>query len=138
MKCKACIERVKDWQGSNPHCAFEVTTEFSQLNWNCATVSKIRMICHHASMNRNKVFPGVNFQQCGDQNYVTFNLHELYEHTFRNVIETPFTLWVSWYKNRGRTEAMWLLFGDRPPRQPTEEECLEIVKAYEHILKKES
>lgn len=136
MKCKACVERVKDWVGSDPKCAFETTSVFNEQNWNCATVSKIRKICYHASTSGTQVFPGVDFQRYGDQSYVTFNLHELYEHTFRNVIETPFALWVSWYKNRGRTEAMWLLFGDRPPRQPTEEECLAIAKAFEHILKK--
>jgi hypothetical protein len=39
-------------------------------------------------------------------------------------------LWVQWYKNRGRTQAMWLLFEEMPPRQPTEEECLLIVAHY--------
>lgn len=136
MKCKACEERVKDWEGSDPGCAFESSTEFSERNWNCATVSKIRKICYHVGFIAREPVPGIDFQRCGDQNYTTFNLHELYEHTFRNVIETPFALWVCWYKNRGRTEAMWLLFGDRPPRPPTEEECLAIAKAYEAIVVK--
>jgi len=135
MKCKACNERVKDWVGSDPKCAFEATSVFSEQNWNCATVSKIRMICYHASLNREKSLSGIDFQRCGDQNYTTFNLHELYNNASYNDIETPEALWVSWYKNRGRTEAMWLLFADSPPRSPTEEECLAIAKAYEHILK---
>jgi hypothetical protein len=137
MKCKACEERVKDWSGSDPVCGFE-TGVFSVENWNCATISKIREICYHASTCRDKLFPGIDFQQCGDQNYVTFNIHQLYDdNSFLDVL-TPLALWVSWYKNRGRTEAMWLLFEDSPPRLPTEEECLAIAKACEHIFKTES
>ena len=41
-------------------------------------------------------------------------------------------LWVSWYKDRGTTDAMWVLSSDRVPRAPTEEELLLI---YAHYIK---
>lgn len=40
------------------------------------------------------------------------------------------TLWVSWYKRRGRTDAMWLLNEKGEPTRPTEADCIAI--CYHH------
>lgn len=124
MKCKMCRERVKDWNGSDPVCAFD--GEFAG-NWNCATVNAIRDICYEGQPD----VPGVVYQYCDDQKYATINISD---------IETPdgsglgFALWVLWYKSRGGTDAMWLLDKYEPPRIPTEEECLLIIEHYKPLL----
>ena len=39
--CPACRNRVKDWDGDDPKCAF-VDGVFSGENWNCATMNALR------------------------------------------------------------------------------------------------
>ena len=39
--CPRCQQRVKDWQGSDPKCAFSDGV-FSPDNWNCATMNVLR------------------------------------------------------------------------------------------------
>jgi len=43
-------------------------------------------------------------------------------------------LWVSWYKSRGRTEAMWILDEDNEPRQPNFVELEAIIEHYASLL----
>jgi hypothetical protein len=43
MACKLCNERGKTWNGDDPVCAFE-NGVFSNDNWNCATMNKLRNI----------------------------------------------------------------------------------------------
>jgi hypothetical protein len=42
---------------------------------------------------------------------------------------------VSWYKQRGGTDALWILDSYNKPRKPTEEELLAIVKYYKNSKK---
>lgn len=115
MTCKACVTRGKTWVGSDPKCGFENST-FSPDNWNCATASLIRDV---AELEGNS---NVQHAICdSDERYSTINVSE---------INDAIALWVNWYKRRGRTRAMWLLFENTPPRQPTEEECLTIIEHY--------
>lgn len=39
--CRRCAERVKDWHGDDPKCAF-ITGVFDSGNWNCATMNALR------------------------------------------------------------------------------------------------
>lgn len=119
MICKACETRGKTWQGDDPRCAFE-TGSFGD-NWKCATVSLIRSVCYEGQ----KLQHGVDYQYCEDQKYATVKVSHI-----EDLPEGPLALWVSWYKNRGATDAMWLLFENKPPRVPTEQECLRIAQAY--------
>jgi len=116
MVCNACEGRGKTWEGDDPKCAFETDT-FDRNNWNCATVGLIRRICDESQR-------GVNYQQCEDQNYTTVTVNHI------EGLNGALALWVSWYKRRGRTDAMWLLFENDPPREPTEQECMLIAAAY--------
>lgn len=117
--CQACQQRGKTWQGEDPRCAFEGGA-FSADNWSCATAGLIRDLCYEG-----KTLPhGVAYQYCGDQKYATIKT----EHV--DGISGALALWVTWYKSRGTTDAMWLLFDDQPPRAPTEAECLLIAQAY--------
>ena len=43
-------------------------------------------------------------------------------------------LWVSWYKSRGRTEAMWILDEDNQPKEPNFNDLKAIIKHYSELL----
>lgn len=117
--CGACATRGKTWRGGNPRCAF--SGGLFDENWNCATVNMIRDICDE----RQKKLPsGVEYQYCEDQKYAIIKVDDL------DIAGSPLALWVSWYKNRGATDAMWLLHESAPPRRPKETECLKIIRAY--------
>ena len=119
VRCKACQDRVKKWNVSDSACAF-LTGEFAEENWNCATVNAVRDICYEGQELKN----GIDYQYCEDDKYATVKIDHI------EITGRPLALWVSWYKNRGCTQAMWLLFDKEPPRKPTEAECLAIVSAY--------
>ncbi len=117
MTCELCVERGKTWNGDDPTCAFE-NTHFSDTNWNCATVNKLRDIVYEGQ----KKFPvNVDYRYCEDQKYATIQIDDL------DGVDGALALWMTWYKSRGRTEGAWLLFSDRPPRLPTEKEIVSIV-----------
>jgi len=118
VMCKLCEKRGKTWNGSEPTCAFSRRC-FSD-NWNCATVNAVRDICYEGQELKN----GIDYQYCEDDKYATIKVDHV------ELDGSPLALWVSWYKNRGSTQAMWLLFDKFPPRMPTELECLAIVAAY--------
>lgn len=124
MPCQACITRGKTWQGSDPKCAFENAT-FSADNWNCATVSLIRNLATRADLYPSRVHHVV----CdSEEQYSAMDVSDV------KMLDDALTLWVQWYKNRGRTQAMWLLFEKDPPRQPTEAECILIATHFDTIL----
>lgn len=112
MTCKKCLERGKTWEGSDPRCAFPDGKPFERENWNCATVNAIRDLI--TDMEGAPVY-------CDDQYYQTIKTG--------HIEGLPLALWVSWYKRRGRTEAMWLLSEYDPPHLPTEKDCLAIIAA---------
>ncbi len=116
--CVACENRRQDWKGDKPKCAF--TSGVFGENWNCATVNMIRDICYEGQALKN----GVDYKYCDDNKYATIKVDDI------NINGRPLALWVSWYKNRGSTQAMWLLFDNNPPRPPTEKECLLIYDFY--------
>jgi len=104
MPCKMCIERGQTWNGSVPHCGFDAGT-FSRENWNCATINALRDIA------------GNTKQYDEDQYYA-----------FVRCAEFGDFLYLSWYKNRGRTEHMWIVTYDEAPRLPTEQDCLKAIE----------
>lgn len=113
MICKLCRERKQTWSGSKPICSFK-SGVFSPEGWNCATANIIRDV------------PKSEWEG-DDQRHALIDTSGLYE---SQEFEAR-ALWIGWYKNRGRTEAMWLLFDeDREPRRPTEAECLQVAEWY--------
>ena len=114
-QCNLCYESVKTWTGSDPVCAFG-DSEFCD-NWNCATVGRIRQIIWEGNYPQDK---RVDYRYCEDQKYVTLYIDDL------ELPDRPMCLWITWYKSRGTTDQMYLLFSDQPPRTPTENELLEI------------
>ena len=119
VSCAECVARGKTWKGSEPKCAFN-SGRFSE-NWNCATAGLIRDICDEG---QTLLPDGIDYAYCDDDKYATIKVDEI------EIEGGPLALWVSWYKNRGSTQAMWFLFDGVPPRVPTETECLLVAKFY--------
>ena len=119
MTCKRCKERVKDWNGDDPTCSFPDGV-FDEAGWNCATANAIRDIF--------EAHPDL-VVSVGDQKYG--HLPILMESQLLDDLDERFCLWVSWYKNRGRTEAMWLLDEMRSPKIPTLREIELIIEKWE-------
>lgn len=120
MTCQACAERGKNWEGDDPTCAFPGGLAWFPDNWRCATDGMIRDI-----VDRDDLPDGVTYRYCDDQKYATIDVSEMDLEYGRAL-----TLWVTWYKSRGRTENMWLLSEMDLPRRPTETDLLTIAKHY--------
>ncbi len=133
MKCNLCKQFFKKYPPQKDidntgrihkieqsHSMSEISCYFDgDHNWDCQTINKIRDICYEGQDLPN----GVDYQYCEDQKYATIKVDEI-------GINAK-ALWVTWYKNRGRTDAMWLLDSYEKPRKPTKEECLKIIDYYE-------
>ena len=117
MTCAMCKARVKTWSGDDPKCSFPNGGEFVADGWNCATANAVRDLC-----GQDEEQPAADYRYCDDQNYSTIKVDAI-----DNL--NALALWVTWYKHRGRTEAMWLLNPYDAPRKPTEADCLKIIAA---------
>jgi hypothetical protein len=136
MKCKLCQKFYKKYplvtneDGDEMHkinknsfmspivCYFKN----SEHNWNCGTINLIRDLCYE---EQTKLPLGINYTYCEDQKYATINIDDIEE------VE-GLALWITWYKNRGGTDALWILDSHKSPRKPTEKEILSIVKHYKN------
>jgi len=132
MTCKMCKERGKpDYLGSDPICYFDDP----RGNWNCATVNEVRgIVGGELGWGAYNLPRGVYVTQCDDEHYATLRLDEI-DDLYNEEKETfPYCLYVQWYKNRGRTEELWIL-GEKngEPRRPTEAELLAIVAYYKNF-----
>ncbi len=111
-----CKVRGKTWTGSDPICAFDGAFDD---NWNCATLNEIRDIVA-ADVD------GSYCRYCDDQFWAVLAIDEVRAPEDQWI---GYTLWMTWYKNRGHTELMYVL-GPEKPRPPTQAECLAIIRHY--------
>ncbi len=91
-ECRLCKERGKTWSGSDPVCAFPDGT-FSNDNWNCATMNRLRMIADDI----NRTMRDDN--SCGSIGYVSMDADyapDDYDGYGGYIV-------MMWYKDRGRT-----------------------------------
>lgn len=129
MKCMACrqydLKKSPDDDAVKTTCAFEKAS-FNSDNWNCKTVDLVRD------------YFGEYGDDCGlsavyrwreDQSIGMLDIPDIDWEPESDRDGAPLSLWVTWYKRRGRTEQMWLMYDDAPPRQPTEPEILMIMEA---------
>lgn len=123
--CKACQERVWDFKGDQPRCGFSAGA-FSPDNWNCATLNALRDLVDES---QHPMPPGVDYRYCADQKYATVHIDDVE----LNGDWLGLALWVSWYKNRGTTEAVWILDHTGVPRQPSEAEVLAVLASYGRV-----
>lgn len=123
MVCERCNKRGKTWQGADPKCAF-LKGPFGTDNWNCATASCIRTI---AEVLTKHEFVHLQYLD-SDERFATIVVEHI------KGLGGAMTLYVNWYKNRGKTTGMWLMFDGGNPRPPTEAECNLIIQAYDQLL----
>ena len=129
-KCVACNNRVKDWLRDDPVCAF-TEGAFSNANWNCKTLGLLREL--FLSLD-DKKYPEINVTFNDSENYATVNVSNVdYFHTdeVAKEKEPPVLLIVMWYKNRGATDQLYLMFDNDDPRRPTEKEVVAIIEHFE-------
>lgn len=124
--CAACRLRGKIWNGDDPKCAFQHGKPFSAENWSCATMDFVRDL---AGSYGEPLRDGVirDYTSEGYDTYAVIRVDTDYIE-----VENCHSMYVTWYKSRSRTSALWLLGDedDGPPRPPTEGEVLAIVKHY--------
>jgi hypothetical protein len=120
-ECKRCGHK-KTWSGDDIKCPFQNSDKFGD-NWNCGVIGEIRNICEHAEEG---VDYRLHYQYCEDQKYVTIKTDCIEN----DEIDLGLCLFVTWYKSRGRTDAMWILDEQNPPRKPTYQELELIIKYY--------
>lgn len=120
MKISNCIKcgHKKTWDGSDIDCCFQDSDQFGD-NWNCGLIGKIRNLCEVAMDSEDH---RLKYQYCDDQKYVTIKTDD--------IEGMGLCLWVSWYKSRGRTDAMWILDEYRQPRNPNFNELKQIINHY--------
>jgi len=117
---------TKSWDGDDPNCGFDADGVYKTPNWNCGLVNRIRYLVYEG---REESPVEVDYQYCDDQKYATINVNDV---DFGGDAGGPLALWLTWYKNRGATEDMWFLdYGGEPPRKPTRDELLSIVRHFE-------
>ena len=124
--CEKCGAKVT-WNGSNIECPFQDSNTFSK-DWNCGVVSRIRDLCEIA-MNGDVY--GLQYQFCNDQKYVTIRTSEI---EVDGEYSLGLCLWVTWYKSRGGTDAMWILDDYNTPRLPTYKDLEIIADYYERYI----
>lgn len=123
MLCPRCQARGKTWNGADPKCAFPDQGQFNSSNWNCATANALRDLCGDEGCPwRDKVVETHGVRQAygirwDDKSWGAINIIEidLERDNYK-------TLWLSWYKLRGRTDAM-LLLNDVGSELPTYADC---------------
>jgi hypothetical protein len=92
MACKLCNERGKTWNGDDPVCAFE-NGVFSNDNWNCATMNKLRNISEELDKSMR------HDMSCGSIGYVPMDN----DYTTDDFDTFGGYIVMTWYKERGRT-----------------------------------
>ena len=123
MTCKACIEREKYWNGGDPICASD--GDFND-NWMCATLNKLReALTDEDGWHKLEDTPIIKTFRREDQTTVFVDLLD-FDPTSEIYADS---LFVTWYKRRGETENVLLLFNEgKEPKIPTEEELLEVIE----------
>jgi hypothetical protein len=124
-KCLKC-DSAKTWTGDDIKCPFQDSEEFGN-NWNCGLIIKIRQLCNIVVEDTHL---NMSHQLIEEQHYVFIKIDGVIEILGE-------VLMVSWYKNRGRTDAMWLLSDVDDPVKPTQTDLEKILKYYDAELKKE-
>lgn len=122
--CAACNARGKTWPGDDPVCGFSGEGKtFVVKNWNCATISELRNVLHEP-----------NYKFCHTRFIVDQWISIVELHSCDPLKYDPgSTLWLTWYKSRGRLESAWILDSENNPRRPTEEDILAVINHYKKV-----
>lgn len=132
--CNLCKITPKYWEGDDRLCAFQEDS-FSINNWNCATLGKLRKLILEHFDGKNPLDLDLVFRD-DEERWVVIDLESVkltvYDYESNDPIpEDPTCLYIGWYKSRGKTSQLLLMYNDQPPRAPTEAETLKIIKYLE-------
>lgn len=124
--CRRCKERGKDWNGSDPICAFP-DGKFDPENWNCATMNALRDLAEeYSTWNEDNKASVINFP---------FEwVPDLMRSLKVGIEEQAMFAVLVWYKSRGATPT-FLLVGENNyvNTEPTLEHAEAIIKHYGKI-----
>ena len=116
MTCKACMKRGKTWQGDDPRCAFDERGNFTQDNWNCATINKLRELTRLA---------------CGGFDYRDDDsAGTVYVLQIPEIDEAQGYVIMTGYKNRGAIGNALIVFDGSEAKPLTLEAAEAIINAY--------
>ncbi len=127
MKCKLCIKNGQPKHFGSPRdCAFD--GDFCE-NWNCSTIGLLRLaVAGEDGWGAETDTRQIKTFVREDQTTVLVDLL-LMDWVYENdEEESPDSLFITWYKRRGRTEQVFLMYDNQAPDRPTELQVLEIVK----------
>ena len=126
MKIKKCSKcnKEKTWAGDDINCPFQENDVFNTDNWNCGILSQLRKI-----LNVAKTVPisGISILNTPD---ITQSLIST-----EDIDNDYYSLYVMWYKDRGRTNSLLLLSGNNTVQTPSFEQVKNIVNHYEKSIK---
>lgn len=113
--CELCKVTGKNWAGDDPKCGFINNAGFTEANWNCATLNRLREL----SDDHNLI------QYCDDTSLVTIKVPPTPDKNGGWVV-------MHWYKCRGCVAyAVWI--SDRKCVPLTEEIALRAIKVLEEM-----
>lgn len=88
VNCDYCESRVKNWNGDDPECGFDILGNFKVDNWKCDTLSRFRKIAYDKDYD---VYGGSDQNGCmipdGNGNFIV----------------------MTWYKSRGKTDTLHII-----------------------------
>lgn len=124
MTCKYCKElQDSDEYHEDRKCTFQGVV-FNRNNWLCGAMVKLRKL----ALSSDTPYNSIHCTYTDDYWYATFKLDDIFDNDTHIV---PITLYLQWYKRRGRTETAYLMFAEGGvPRTPTEKEIIKIVEHY--------
>lgn len=129
-ECKKC-GRTKTWSGDDITCPFQDNDKFGE-NWNCGIITKLREICYKIESGLVNI-PETMFSYSEQDKFVILSTYDILS---QNYYPHPVCLFMSWYKDRGETTSMWLLFSENEmPVLPTYQDLELIVNYYDKYLK---
>lgn len=94
VSCISCHKRGKDWQGSDPKCAFDQNGNFTKDNWACATMRKLRELAYEQDL----------VQKASETSIASIYVPALEDlDEACSLDDYNGFIVLSWYKNRGNT-----------------------------------
>lgn len=150
----------KTWEGDDPKCPFVrplimsnmtpiSSLKFSEENWNCGGINQIRKLLWewYDNLNNRIKIPWIYVNGYNNQWFGLINLNMLFEYgAIEGIVESDVNtfdysnLWISWYKQQGKTDNMILLSENFNvnPRSVTLEDLDVIIKAHKIACKNRS
>jgi hypothetical protein len=131
-ECHLC-GRVKNWNGSDMKCPFQKTLLFSSDNWCCGILARLRFAIEKAI---ELDISSVKATHTDCQHQVLIDLMDS-EIPVNEEGVFYMAMYVTWYKNRGRTESIWIICDGNAVKRPNRGEIEWVAKELEELINDE-